>query len=83
MIIALGDYPESELGLGRVHGEDSEVINDEELGADIATQGALERAVELGAGQVVAPGFLRGARGMIYLRAGALRLLSPRTHDKA
>jgi len=52
VVVALGDDLEGELGLGGVHGEDREVVDDEQVGADVATQGAVEGAVDLGAMQV-------------------------------
>jgi hypothetical protein len=35
-VVALGDNLEGELGLGGVHGEDGEVVDDEQLGAHVA-----------------------------------------------
>ena len=51
VVVALGDDLEGELGLGGVHGEDSEVVDDEQFGADVATQGAVEGAVDVRAMQ--------------------------------
>ena len=59
VVVALGDDLEGELGLGGVHGEDGEVVDDEELGSDVAAEGAFEGAVKLGAGELVE--HLRGA----------------------
>jgi hypothetical protein len=47
------DHLESELGLSGVNREHGEVIDDEQLGADVASQGPFESAVQLGAVQVV------------------------------
>ena len=53
VVVALADDLEGELGLGGVHGEDGEVVDGEQLGADVATEGFLERAVELGGVELV------------------------------
>ena len=42
VVVALADDLKGELGLGGVHGEDGEVVDDEQLGADVAAQGVLE-----------------------------------------
>jgi hypothetical protein len=51
--IALGDDLEGELGLGRIHGEDGEVIDGEQLGGAVATEDAVEAAIKLGAVEIV------------------------------
>ena len=53
VVVALADDLERKLGLRGVHGEDSEVIDGEEIGADVAAQGFFERAVQLGGVQLV------------------------------
>jgi hypothetical protein len=52
-VVTLGDDLEGELGLCGVHGEHGEVVNDEQLGAHVASEGAFEGAVDLGAVQVI------------------------------
>src|SRR5678816_2791815 len=53
VVVAVGDDLEGKVGLRRVHGEDSEVVDDEEVGATVATEGSLELAVDLCAGEVI------------------------------
>ncbi len=89
VVVALGDNLEGELGLGGVHGEHREVVNDEELGADEATKGTLEQAVELGAMQLAehagrgdednAP---RRETGLVRERTSKERLAGPRRADE-
>src|SRR5437016_1000703 len=52
VVVAVSDDLESEVGLRWVHGQDSEVVDDEEVGPTVATEGALELAVDLCAGEV-------------------------------
>jgi hypothetical protein len=53
VVVAFADDLKSELGLGSVHGEDSEVIDREKLGAYVAAESLFERAMELGGVQLV------------------------------
>ena len=68
-----------ELGLRGVHREHGEVVDDEQLGADVATQDAFERAVKLGAVQFVEHAWSRhddDATG------GLARLVGERSREK-
>ena len=53
VVVTLRDDLEGELGLRRVHGEDGEVVDGEQLGGEVATEDAVESAVELGAVEIV------------------------------
>jgi hypothetical protein len=53
VVVTLADDLKGELGLSGVHGEDGEVVDGEQLGADVATEGFLERAVKLGGVELV------------------------------
>jgi hypothetical protein len=53
VVVTLGDDLEGELGLRRVHGEDGEVVDGEQLGGEVATEDAVEAAMELGAVEIV------------------------------
>src|ERR1700733_13469948 len=53
VVVAVGDDLEREIGLCRVHGEHGEVVDDQEVGAAVAAERALELTVDLGAGEVI------------------------------
>ena len=59
VVVALGDDLEGELGLGGVHGEDGQIVEDEQIGPHVTAHRLLERAVDLRAGEVIE--HLRGA----------------------
>src|SRR5690606_40822724 len=47
VVIALTDYLEGELGLGRVHGETGEVVDYQQLGVGVLAKHAIDAPVEL------------------------------------
>ena len=53
MIVSLGDDLECQFGLRRVHSEDREIVDDEQVGADVRTQSPVESAVEFSAVEIV------------------------------
>jgi hypothetical protein len=53
VVVAVGENLKGELGLGRIHLENGEVVDHQELGLLVAAQSAVEAAVELGAVEVV------------------------------
>ena len=52
VVVAFGDDLEGELGLGRAHGEDGEIVDSQEVCAHVAAQGAVEGSMDVGAVQV-------------------------------
>ena len=77
--VTVGDDLEGKLGLGGVHREDGEVVNDQEFGANEATERALEDAVELSAVQLAEHGRRSERLGsrQDHLCARALDVLAP------
>src|SRR5512146_1500436 len=53
VVVAVGDDLKCEFGLCGVHREDGEVVDNQEVGATVATQRALELTVQLCASQLV------------------------------
>jgi hypothetical protein len=53
VVVALGDHLEGELRLRGVHLEHGEVVHEEEVGADVLSERALQATVQLGAVEVV------------------------------
>src|SRR5690606_41336304 len=47
VVIALTDYLEGELGLGRVHGESGEVVGYQQLGVGVLAEHTVDTPVEL------------------------------------
>src|SRR5262245_20543854 len=73
VLVALGDDLEGEGGLARSQRQHREVVEDQEIGTTVATECALELAVDLSAGEIVEHAGRGGEHDASRGLAGAIR----------